>query len=415
MNSKLYLDTARMGRMSAGAQWAATDFLRLAGNEGGSSDFEEFLRHGSLAKKWRQCYRGLTGWLGIPHLKRDLKLLAGARFTSRLLFSNRTTQLMRLAARLFFGHCRHVLTTDLSWPNYADILSEQADRTGNRLTSVSLRNAVLRERITCSGLIEKLADTFDREQCDGLFLPAVDNLGIRLPVNELVREIRRRAELRFVVIDGAQTFGHVPIHLADDVCDFFIAGCHKWLRAYHPMGLGFYGNPDSQNDIQTRLERWRDQGELDDPLLNFSQELEHGLCLPFGETVNLVSLFSCRGAVNDMLSTGGNDPGYFSQRLANAETIAELFQDAGWRILRPQPEFRSGIVLLETEDRIVRSMSADRLRQRLMSLGVVATTYPEGLVRLSMPKAPWADGQSEILAKAFEAVNSQSTKSFVGV
>ena len=49
MASTLYLDTARLGRMCPEAQAADHDFARLAGEEGCSLYFEQFLRWGYMA------------------------------------------------------------------------------------------------------------------------------------------------------------------------------------------------------------------------------------------------------------------------------------------------------------------------------------------------------------------------------
>ena len=46
MPVRLYLDTARLGRMSRRAQRAQIDFVRLAGEEGCSLYWDRFLRGG---------------------------------------------------------------------------------------------------------------------------------------------------------------------------------------------------------------------------------------------------------------------------------------------------------------------------------------------------------------------------------
>ena len=46
MPARLYLDTARLGRMSPRAQRAQIDFVRLAGEEGCTLYWERFLRDG---------------------------------------------------------------------------------------------------------------------------------------------------------------------------------------------------------------------------------------------------------------------------------------------------------------------------------------------------------------------------------
>ena len=80
-----------------------------------------------------------------------------------------------------------------------------------------------------------------------------------------------------------------PLGLAGDYCDFLLAGTHKWLGAYQPMGLGFFGHPRSSGYIHDSLLRWTNQGEIDDALLSFGRELQSGKSHPFGETVAVFS------------------------------------------------------------------------------------------------------------------------------
>ena len=62
----LYLDTARLGQMCPEAQAADRDFARLAGEEGCSLYFEEFLRCGFtvLGAASRRRFAGLAAWAG---------------------------------------------------------------------------------------------------------------------------------------------------------------------------------------------------------------------------------------------------------------------------------------------------------------------------------------------------------------
>lgn len=115
--TQLYLDTARLGQMSQRAQQMLLDFTRFAGEEGGSPFFERFLQDGS--ESWtaavRSRFPSLTHWRGVGSLKQDLRTLAGSRPDLPLLMVNRSTQLMKFAARLLFQRCRNVLVTDLCW------------------------------------------------------------------------------------------------------------------------------------------------------------------------------------------------------------------------------------------------------------------------------------------------------------
>ena len=63
MPDLLYLDTARLGRMSPSAQLSQIEFVRMSGEFGGSLYFERFLEHGSnelpfgpgeILSRWRR-------------------------------------------------------------------------------------------------------------------------------------------------------------------------------------------------------------------------------------------------------------------------------------------------------------------------------------------------------------------------
>ncbi|HEX4614248.1 MAG TPA: aminotransferase class V-fold PLP-dependent enzyme [Urbifossiella sp.] len=243
MSAPLYLDTARLGRMSPAAQRAERALVSLAAEEGNSAYFERLVRHGMrdgpLASETR--YAGLGHWAGVGELKQSLRLLAGHRPDLPVLVAHRSAQLMKLAARVLFHACRNVLATDLGWPGYHDILGRAAGGTNRRVTAAEVRAEVLAGRLGEEELVDRVCDTFARGGCDGLFLSAVSNWGVRLPVEPIVRRLEASHRVWFVVVDGAQEFCHTPGRLGAEYCDLYLAGSHKWLGAHHPMGLGFYG------------------------------------------------------------------------------------------------------------------------------------------------------------------------------
>jgi len=61
-------------------------------------------------------------------------------------------------------------------------------------------------------------------ECDGVFLSAVSNLGVRLPVAKIVRALKATGHLRFVVVDGAQELNHIPTDLSHEHCDSISPG-----------------------------------------------------------------------------------------------------------------------------------------------------------------------------------------------
>ena len=120
MPTTLYLDTARLGRISPKAQQTHLEFVRLAAEEPSSLYFEEFLHSGFSAwpNRYQRRFPALSRWPGIAGLKKKLTRLAGGPDWNRVLIASRSAELMRLAARVLCKTCRSVFTTDFSWPTY---------------------------------------------------------------------------------------------------------------------------------------------------------------------------------------------------------------------------------------------------------------------------------------------------------
>lgn len=405
--TQLYLDTARLGRMSPRAQQAHLDFARLAGEEGGSLFFENFLRVGAgdWADETQASYPGLASWRGVGSLKESLRALAISSPGLPVLLANRSAQLMKLAARLLYRPCENVLVTDLGWPPYHDVLAAEAARAGANLTSVPVRDMALHGQAGEDEIVEAILTNYLRQRCDGLFLTAVSHQGVRQPVERLVRSLEAVAEPRFVVIDGSQEFCHVSADLRHEYCDLYLAGCHKWLQAYHPMGLAFYGRRRSRFVIETVLDQLVFKGELDDPLLRFSTQLETDRLDSRTETVNLACLFSCQGAVADALEEPRTPSRSLPRRLDSLTVAAGVAAASGWQPLLPPPAFRTGILLLQAERETSRALPATHLRHAFSERGVALTAYDGGVVRLSMPAQGWQPGELERLQGALRAAS----------
>jgi selenocysteine lyase/cysteine desulfurase len=388
--------------MSPGAVAAHRDFVALAGDEGGGLYFDRLLADG-----FRDCpdsfptrYPGLANWRGVGGLKAGLRELAGCAPDSPLLLASRSTALMRFAARLLFHPCRNVLTTDLDWPPYRAVLAAEAAAAARTLTEVPLREGVLSGRLTEPELVDLLCDRFARAGCDGLYLTAVNNLGVRFPVERVVRRLEAAHIVRVVVVDAAQEFCHVPHPLRSVPCDFYLAGAHKWLRGYHPLGMAFYGRRQSRGRVQTVLAHGVRSGEIDDPLLRFTGRLESGTDEHLSETVNLAPLFSTTGALAD----ANDSAGAWRNRMRNREAAASTLLGVGWEPLLAAREFRSGILLVRAERPKIQAADSDSLRAALREAGIAATTYPGGLVRLSMPPDPWRSTELYHLRRAFKSL-----------
>lgn len=402
MGDFLYLDTARIGRPSPRTLRAATDSVVLAAEEGGSAYFDRFLAGGLVeCPPWMQTrYPGLQSWRGVAALKADLRALVGGPPDLPVLLANRSAQLMGLAARLFFPRCHNVLTCDLGWPAYQSLLEREAARSAGRVTVVPLRDVVFGGRATADEVAEAVSRAYTVGRCDGLFLPAVSQLGVRLPVERVVRRVEAAGEVRLVVVDGAQDFCHAAPGLANDYCDLYLAGSHKWLGGHHPVGVGFYGRRRTRGLIDTTLVRLSAAGTVDDPLLHLCERPGADAARDYAETVSLSGLFTCQAAASETLEST-TAAASFPARLAGRDSIARAASESGWRAAALDAGLRSAILLVRSERDDLRRADPAAVRAGLRERGVAATTYPGGFARLSMPVTAMSPGDHRRVRDAF--------------
>lgn len=77
-----------------------------------------------------------------------------------------------------------------------------------------------------------------RPQTKVLVLPHVDNMvGMRHPLREIARAVRAQG-VEFVVVDGAQSAGMIPVDLSSSGVDAYAMSPHKWIQS--PKGLGLF-------------------------------------------------------------------------------------------------------------------------------------------------------------------------------
>ena len=268
------------------------------------------------------------------------------------------------------------------------------------LTTVPIRNAILCDKTDLCETIDLLANHYRQNNCDGLFLSAVTYQGVQLPVRQLVKALCRDKRPRFVVVDGAQAVNHVPLGLADEYCDLFLSGCHKWLRAYQPLGLAFCCRSASERIVTETQNEMLARGELDDPLLVFATQLENEATESYSETVNLSPMFTAAAAVRRMLSSPRAKRAELASQMANADRVADRALGVGWRPSRPAPPLRSGVLLLEPKHQDTRPAPVELVRQRFLTAGVALTAYQDGAIRASLPDQAFANEELSLLQTA---------------
>jgi selenocysteine lyase/cysteine desulfurase len=405
----LYLDTARLGRMSPTARQLDQAFLEFAAEEAGSAYFDRFFMQGgaALPTHLQQRHPTLNEWLGIRGFQQQLSLLAGLPDKDYpVLIANRSAQLMKLGGRLLFHPCRNVLTTDLDWPNYRSIFESEAIRGNRNYTVLSVRDQLMRGDCNEVEVVEKCRSAFVRNACDGLFLTAVSHDGFRLPVAKIVQAVERTHHARFVVVDGAQDFCNAGSDLR--FCDLYITGSHKWLGALRPLGVGFYGRQLSRSLIETVLNRMVSTGEIDDPLLCLVRESQQDVWGRYPETVNVSPLFSCQGAVAEQLSLGeGERLTRQKNRIENREHASRTAKALDWSPVALPSTLRSGILMLRAENSNLARQEPETLRELFRDHAISLTAYSGGLIRLSMPSTLWTNNELSHLDEGLRAVTKR--------
>lgn len=364
--------------MLPAARDAQIDFIRLAGEEPSSLYFEDFLRGGYQAwpRQYREHFPGLATWQGVAGLKRRLRILAGAPNGWQTLIASRSLLLLNLGASCLFRVCRNVLTTDLSWPTYQQAIVDRAASTGNRVVTMAIRNHILRGGWNGAAIANHIAEEFARHGCDGLLLPAVDHLGIRLPIGQIVRRIKGQSELRFMLVDAAQAYCHIPLDECIAHADLVVAGCHKWMGACLPLGIAFYGQQRSRELIERRVRR------CNDPLIRFVEELDGSVFTGRSETASIQGLFAASGAASVQLPVT-------MARAVHTAAVDELIASAPrpcgcWNPITVAPELRTRIAILERADGKNRKKSAAGARREWFEAGCIVTGYGRGFARLAV-------------------------------
>jgi selenocysteine lyase/cysteine desulfurase len=309
---------------------------------------------------------------------------------------------MKVAARTLFRAGQTTLVTDLTWPSYQRILHRAARQWSGRIKRLPIRAEILSGNLSVIEVVNLIARRVQRTACRGLLLPAVSHDGIRLPIAEICREMRRFCPNVFVAIDGSQAMGQVPINLTDVPCDMFFGGCHKWLGAYLPLGVAFFTCRAS-----APASRWECHA---DPLSSFLSGLESEGPPRFTETINVSPLFSCRGAMEDF-ALGEAQANTLQRRRARAEMMVRIGQLAGWTPLLPDDSFRSAAILLQSTSSAIRQLNPHELRDRFHKLGVALTCYRGGIIRLSAPSKPLSTHEVGALIQALVLVQARATRS----
>lgn len=131
------------------------------------------------------------------------------------------------------------------------------------------------EPLSVESMVAKLANALSPKTRVVALTWVCSNTGIKIPVASIGEAIAKQnanlpadRQIRFV-LDGVHGFGIEDVLVRDLRCDFFVAGCHKWL--FGPRGTGIvWGRPEAWAELRPTIPSFTDP----DPWSAWQQDRE---------------------------------------------------------------------------------------------------------------------------------------------
>ena len=144
-----------------------------------------------------------------------------------------------------------------------------ADRTGAVSREVELYPPAAPEKATARAVVKAYEEAITPATRVVLVTWVHSSSGLRMPVREIAEVVERanrgrpEGERALLIVDAAHALGGGPSPVADLGCDFFIAGCHKWLAG--PRGTGIvWGRRAAWDRVAPVIPSFRVEGPDDD-------------------------------------------------------------------------------------------------------------------------------------------------------
>jgi len=341
-----YLNAASVALMPEHAQLAMTEWERdLA--EYGTIHFDE-KAEADIFSSLRASFAGLIG----------------ARAEDVAVASSATELIASLAWAIAPGAGKNVVTTDIVFPSTAYPWARVARHTGASLRFVEARNGVVND--------DELVEAIDERTAAVSICHVEYSNGQRYDLARLGAAARRVGA--FLLVDGSQSVGTIPIDLARTPIDALVTTSYKWLCG--PFGVGLLSlAPEWSARLDPGLVGWRSHREIYD--------LRADRCIPFDDARRFefsTMAYGCAiglGRSIDLVSGTGVDQ-IFRQNVALGNRLADGLRALGVEIVSPlEAERRSPITSARFPGH-----SPEEVVRRLGAAGVVASRRRD-LVRFS--------------------------------
>jgi isopenicillin-N epimerase len=149
-----------------------------------------------------------------------------------------------------------IVTTDRDYYSTRESLRYRAARSGATVRTVELgRPAEASE----DSLVEALSGDLGRRTRVLALTWIHSDTGLKLPLRGIAEAVARinagrdERERILVCVDGVHGFGVEDVTLGDLGCDFFVAGCHKWLFGPRGTGVVYAARPALWDRVQATI------------------------------------------------------------------------------------------------------------------------------------------------------------------
>lgn len=269
---------------------------------------------------------------------------------------------------------QEILTTTHDHYSTAVSLQLRAARTGAALRQISLYQQLA--TVSQEEIVETLVKAL-RPQTRIVAVTWVhSSTGLKLPIRRMAEALAKvnasrakEAQVLFCV-DGVHGLGVEDIRMEDLGCDFFIAGCHKWL--FGPRGTGIvWGHPRAwpattgiiPSFDQGLYERWRKGSPPDESAMgagmtpggfhSFEHRWALGEAFIFHQAIGKARIATRIHALNRQLKEGLAEMGHVALHTPRATDLS------------------AGIVCFEVQD-----VRPEEVVARLHQRGIIASVTP---------------------------------------
>lgn len=304
-------------------------------------------------------------WAAVEGFGRDIERLIGAREGTVVGLPNATRAMAAATSAMRFQGGRDtVVTTDLEFTTtYPFLRSLEAE--GAKIRMVRSADGI---QVPASDIV----DAIDERTALVLTGHAYFRSGAVQDLGAISRAAHKKGA--WVLGDGYQSVGCVPIDVQEMQVDFFVGGSHKWLCG--GPGAGYlYVRKELISRLEPKLTGWFGLKEPFSYERNLKGgELHPGILRFLDGTPNVPGLYAAREGIKAVLAAG---PAKIRRRsLATTQRIIDWADERGLEVRTPRSEARNGMVCLQFP-------GSKEATQRLIKQGIIVDWRPDCGLRAS--------------------------------